>query len=865
MAEVEKNALFDEKGKTGIINTFAKKEKLKQHFHRIEYQWTLTGFPIDTINLIKDFIETGTIYILRDEKLRISLHSFVSPIIRILEEYENRDDYIKKIKALSSPLQETLIQYDSQFSKTYKSSIVIFFILINDILHSILRNEVQHKSEESIRKTEAEITRVIKSIYGFVKNKNISSMSDKVSNFIDRFIFKIPILAKPVAEMGLNELDSIFISKGLSKALFNSLYKILLDKLMQTMGKNFLQTFPSQNINSKEELLKNIDIPITKKIANEIINSVKQSVSKQLSNLEEIKLKIEKDIKKDFEGFEQTSTILWEAINSEIKNIKEGKDGNTLEEIIDRSDVISSFIKKKMWSIMEIMKRKKKLDTTISNLRKLEALTAEQLVKYSSKIKSVPKIEELANFYFALIKHFGVNKTVFPASIIEATEKIIKDTEKEEAKNIINTFSEKHLLGKKYFPNKLLSRFVKCFEDGIIPLYIQYSLMKFFSIWPPIAISEKSKALPDLEKELLYVGDFLIPEGKYLRMGEFPSLNQKGAKKQDVTLTNKIVKKFSNVVAVLVYDIRGSTFMGTKLGSAERESFIRKKFSERMLSVAEKYSAFPVKDTGDGGILFFSANSSELFGNIYRQDKLAKEWIRLKTDKKETMIKEGTESAKMAIVTAKQMIYEAQKFVSQNINEYSDWFKEDIERKLFFKGMNYAQLPPSYRRIFQIGIGIASGHTGKDIHFSINAYGDPDITGNLIRDANLYSKARNPETSVILIDSSTLLNLLLNEQTIEPIVVEKKVGGLSETEIYKYLLDKTFLLANRTENVTYKLKNHGLTIERIGYRIMEKGKDERIIPTLTISELGLTINDTGQIKDKKGGIIKFLYEVSLEE
>lgn len=390
--------------------------------------------------------------------------------------------------------------------------------------------------------------------------------------------------------------------------------------------------------------------------------------------------------------------------------------------------------------------------------------------------------------------------------------------------------------------------------------------MKLFSIWPPAVVSEKSNSLPQLEKEALYVGDYLIPRGKFIKIGSFPLSTEKEDRSTENSITTKLIKNFSDVITVLVYDIRGSTFMGTKLGNAERESIIRKKFGEKMLKISEKYGAFPVKDTGDGGILFFSENSREMAAKMYAFLKTGKDWVRAKLTEEDLRMKEGNYCAKNAILAAKNMIVEAQNFVSENINEYSDWFKKEEDREYFFKGMTYAQLPPSYKKLFQIGIGITSGHIGKDVYFSTNAYGDADITGNIVRDANLYSNARNPESSVILIDSVTLINVLLNEDTIEPVTHEKKIGTLSETEIYKYLHRKTAMLAKeQSKNVTYRLKNYELLIKRIGCRILEEGKEERIVPDVTISDLALKITDEGKIIDKKGGSIKFLYEVTPEE
>lgn len=864
MEEIEKIALYSEKEISSLSSIFGNKEEFKKHLLNLEYRWNLADFPKEVTNLLRNFINVGTIYVIIDAKLRSSVSAYVNTIIHILEKETNSQTLLLSINESGKNLEKTLIPYFTEFSRSYKSGAILFHILIKSMLSSILRNETRDKSREFVKRVETEITTLTNNILRFVRKKSRLPLKDSVTNFIDGFLLKIPIFSKPIAQIGLDELEDIFLLKGFSITLFNKLYEMLIKELKQTIEKNLLLTLLSQKIESKKDLYENIDVPISKTAAEEITKTLKQFVIKKLSSIEEKKGEIEKEIEENFDGFNETSNLLWNSINSEIKNIRDGKNIANLDEVTDRSSVLSSFITKKMWSIRELMSRKKKLDTTMSNLRQLEGLSTDQLVKYSSEIEKVSKIESLTNFYFAFIKHYGRSIAKLPPKIIAGAEKILKFFEKKEGKDIVDAFCEKHFIGTKYFPDKFILRFLKCFEDAIIPLYIEDNLMRFFSLWPPVIIKEGSEYLPYLEKEVLYVGDFLIPEKKFLEMGTFPISTKKEAK--DVTVITKLVNKFSRVVSVLVYDIRGSTFMGTKLGNAKKESLIRKKFSERMLEVAEKYGAFPVKDTGDGGILFFSQNSRELYGKIFAPGKIANEWIRLKFKKEELEPKEGEESVRMAILTSKEMMLEAQKFVSDNLSEYSDWFKEEKERELFFKGMSYAQLPPSYKRIFQIGIGITSGHIEKDVHFSINAFGDPDITGNLVRDANLYSQARQPESSVTLIDSSSLLNLLLNEEIIEPVVEEEKIHGFSETEIFRYLLDKTFRLARlKTRKVAYKLKNYGLTIERIGYRILEEGKDERIIPELTISDMGLKITDAGEIKDIKGGTIKFLYEVSLEE
>ncbi|TET21767.1 MAG: hypothetical protein E3J78_03685 [Candidatus Cloacimonadota bacterium] len=863
--QIEKSALYSDQEKMSLCSIFGRKEQFNEDLNKLEYRWNLIGFPNNIIKLLRNYANSGKIYVLVDDRLRGSLVTYVSNTIHILENETNKAVLAEGIKKTRKNLENTLIPYYTEFSKNYTAGSMLFHILIKNMISRVIQTQTTDKAEKFITYANNEITKTLNNALTLVLKKSHLPLPEKTTQFIETMLKKIPVYSHPISKTGEKELEEILLPRGLSLTLFNQVYQLFSNELKQTIEKNLLQTLLSQEIQTKQELMDSIEIPLSKVAADEIITTVKQSVSKKLASLEEKKLETQKEIEKNFDGFDETSNLLWEAIHSEVNTIREGARIANIDEVSERSEILNTFINKKMWSIREIIRKKTKLDNVIQEYRKLETLTRDQLIKHSEQLRKVPRIENLSNLYFAFIKHHGENVNEFPSKIVAEAENILKISEKNENRKIFNAFCEKHFLGKKYYPDRLLRRFIKCFEDAIIPLYIQDTLMKFFSIWPPTIIKDGQKELPHLEKEILYVGDYLLPENKYMKMGALPVDEDRELGSKDTGIVFILVKNFSRLVSVLVYDIRGSTFMGMKLGNAQIESSIRMKFGKRMLKIAEKYGAFPIKDTGDGGILLFAENSRELFGKIFSMGQMAHELIHRKLSKDDLMLRESEKSSKMAILTAKEMMLEAQTFVSENIAEYSNWFKEEKERRLFFKGISYAQLPPIYRKIFQIGIGITSGHVNKDIHFSINAYGNPDVTGNLVRDANLYSKARHPDSSVILLDSPSLLNLLLNEEFIEPVVEESRIGDFSETEIYRYLLDKTLKLARaRDRKVAYKLKNYGLAIERIGYRVLETGKDERIIPSINIPGLGVEIMDEGEFKHKKGGIVKFIYEVSIE-
>ena len=113
------------------------------------------------------------------------------------------------------------------------------------------------------------------------------------------------------------------------------------------------------------------------------------------------------------------------------------------------------------------------------------------------------------------------------------------------------------------------------------------------------------------------------------------------------------------------------------------------------------------------------------------------------------------------------MVQKAEEFIRANFMHYREWFAEVAERTLELDGVTYALLPPEFKSLFRIGVGIASGSPGRDVVFCANSYGDPDLVGPIIADAHLYSTEHKPGGSVIVCDFPSLMNLILNIENFE--------------------------------------------------------------------------------------------------
>ncbi|MEJ2568095.1 MAG: hypothetical protein P8Z50_04390, partial [candidate division WOR-3 bacterium] len=217
-----------------------------------------------------------------------------------------------------------------------------------------------------------------------------------------------------------------------------------------------------------------------------------------------------------------------------------------------------------------------------------------------------------------------------------------------------------------------------------------------------------------------------------------------------------IVKDCLKTVSVMVYDIRGSSIMGERLLNAEMEDQIRNEFQAELIKAVEDTGGFFVKDTGDGGIVLFSEESSDFsFSQISMSGNEKKE-----AGDKEINLKASLDSAGRAVRCARKMLEYSERFVRKNLKRYQEWFKEFDVKGIDFGGITYERLPPEYKKIFQIGIGIASGKPGEDIYLGRNVLGRLDLTGNLIRRANMYSTVHHPDRSVILIGASTMFSFL---------------------------------------------------------------------------------------------------------
>jgi len=311
----------------------------------------------------------------------------------------------------------------------------------------------------------------------------------------------------------------------------------------------------------------------------------------------------------------------------------------------------------------------------------------------------------------------------------------------------------------------------------------------------------------------------------------------------------KYAETYRKCITILMYDIRGSSYMGVKLQNAAKEQRIKYKFAKEMADIIKRYGGFLLKDTGDGGLIWFGENSESLYGHLYTESVTGR-GIKLRSSifsGAEFELIPALDSAKRALLCARDLVQRAEEFIRANFMHYREWFADVAERTLELDGITYALLPPEFKSLFRIGVGIASGIPNQDVVFSANSYGDPDLVGPIIADAHLYSMERQPGRSVIICDSRSIINLILNNEHYEYQVVEE--------DFDKYV---SIVKELKRTNHGYTFSDHGITIVPRGVHYLEELDKNRAVSPKDLSEICL---EGEHLYDNKHKKIKLLYEV----
>jgi len=887
---------------------------MRKAFARTElYQETLTEIeqfagrrklPDAALALLERHIDQGIVYIGIDDRFRSMNDEAVVLVKKVLLE----DASGKAETETRSKWKSFFMRYREAMLKGYREILskdpalnLAFEVAARKVIESSIRRWL-----EGLRPHEQQF-----------KNEVLYSLSRETSGFFHHlrskiaaeFRFDDSLIAETFSkgqmvpgtleDARLADLGVALRENGLPPELYENVHKFFASSLRSEFEEKLIEEAemrPPANRREIPKLLKGPPFSISEaglgKLQKTFIKNAEKSVSDSIpeltdidSKLKQAEKKLRTEIMKSFEGVDETLTRLSSSQENFAKVSSEAKKRlETLEEVLNRN----------FWSIGELKRRQSVLRERIESAHSLRTLNPRELKDLISR-GSDPSTISFQRFpeELRLIKEkHGEGLGLLAKADRDALNDMVRESvrfHKDDLKTakkrgestrllekdlaLIEGLSAGGRLGSKRFDvDELLRRYLAVSENFLEPVCIGKKIIELFKLWPPESSAPAIEGT-SLIDEAKYIGEELDYKGKYYTI-ELEEHKKKSKEKplldlkENLELRTAITDNFAEVVSVLVYDIRGSTFMGKRLKNAKIENEIRSAFNSEMLKAAKRHGGFALKDTGDGGILFFAGNAKELYDLNYTTVKQAGGTPRQYTLNEELpKLQRSSKAAERAVRCAQDMVTAARKFVEQNLEKYPNWFKESAERSIFYQGITYANLPPQYQRIFQIGVGIASGAPGKDISFALNSYGDPDIAGVLIRDANFCSKARDPRRSVVLCDGATLINLLLNVERFESTDRREAQPGMVSPDRGESLLREEVRKWARLkeERKGFKFRQFGIAIERIGYQLLS---GEKLVGKLdlAIKEENLYINKFAELMDEKAGEeIKVIYEVLPEK
>ncbi len=477
-------------------------------------------------------------------------------------------------------------------------------------------------------------------------------------------------------------------------------------------------------------------------------------------------------------------------------------------------------------------KKKAELQKIIKEEDEIQSTIAKRVL---DKQKSVGELFE----EYAFAQKFGAfnlqEERLFAKNIMYYFEELHK--QKSRDLPLLIKFEKKALLGVELDLDGVKDAYETFMKKDLIPVYIGNCLFDIVHCLPPPE-KESKRVIRDLANLTYY-----LLEGKEIL---FIRQNQNKLNKD----IKNFIEQYRKAITVLVYDIRGSSYMGIKLHNALKEQRIKYKFAKEMAAIGKNYGGFLLKDTGDGGIIWFAENSESLYGHLYTESTTGK-GINLRYS-----IFSGTElelipaldGAKRAILCAREMVIKAEEFIRANFMHYRDWFATVAERTMEIEGVTYALLPPEFKSLFRIGIGIASGTPERDVVLSANSYGDPDLVGPILADAHLYSMERQPGRSVIICDLPTFINFMLNVENFEFPIEE------SAFEKYLRILDDVRKLPHG-----YVYPELKVSIAPRGIHILEELDKKKALTE--IKSGNLMIDESGNLYNEQKRKAKPFYEI----
>jgi hypothetical protein len=697
-----------------------------------------------------------------------------------------------------------------EFVNGISANVVIFEIANRKLLRDILTKKTIQESTDKKALISERCGVVINHLFNYIRN-SLTKRTVVVDNIIVDSYEHIPFAPKSSSVEMMRILGSFFIKKGMPEPVFSAILKGLTryyytDEKMTII--EAIERLPMLNKKSVTDIFKTRFFFPDDETLSEMIDVLQKRGRRLMGDITNRKRSIKERIQNIRRKITDTTNIMSDSLINLAEDFSTEEAIENMVKRLHRNVIGNAYdLKILKWEYQECTDKE-------NYLKEIMRWKPADLACFVARDEWDPYIMQV------LHRREDVDDATLQLIMKEADNEIRNN---ETAQQLMNQYRMSTFIKGKYDCRQVLEKFNRIVDTIILPLVKSILLEELVDYYPRHSEIMTAEGIRFLSEEAMSGRVSLIEKDVDI------AINEEAASDENVL-------RYKELVSVLVYDIRGSTFMGAKLKNAEKESAIRNLFQESMLYVSEKYGGIPIKDTGDGGVIFFARNHYEI--------------------KDEKTLRPEPGVMLPAVRCAIEMVQEAKLFVQRNIHRYGDWFREFEEREIDFEGAAYAKLPPSYQSIFQVGIGIASGHYPREVYLDKNAFGEHDLTGMLVREANLYSTVKAKGRSTVICDDATVYNVLLNVDRFSFLSEHGLRIDPVQLNIQQGL---EYWVKQRTSRKGFILELYKIFVARFG-REMADAEHLKIV----LDANDIVISETGDIKMDKVERTKMLFEIYTE-
>jgi hypothetical protein len=731
---------------------------------------------------------------------------FVSNYLEFLRD----DSQVDKWEEFFERYSKHIFDIYEDFVDGVSANVVIFEIANRKLLRDILTKKTAKESVEKKTLISERCGVVVNHLFNYIRN-SLTKRTVVVDNIIVDSYEHIPFVPRSSSLEIMKVLGNSFLKKGMPEPVFNAILKGLVRYYYTDEKTNVVESInklPSLNKKTVAEILKARFFFPDDQTLTEIIDALQKKGRRSMADITNRKRNIEEKMENIRRKIMDTTNIMSDSLINLAEDFSTEEAIENMVKRLHRNVIGNAYdLKILKWECQECVNKE-------TGLKEIMRWKPEDLAGLITKDEWDPYIMQV------LHRREDIDDARLQLILKETANDIRND---ESAQELMNRYRMSAFLKERYDCRQVMDGFNKSVDEIIVPLVKSILLEELVDYYPKLSQIMTAEGIRFLGEEAMSGRVSLIEKDVNI------IANEESASDENVL-------RYKDLVSVLVYDIRGSTFMGTKLKNAEKESAIRNLFQESMLYVAEKYGGIPIKDTGDGGVIFFARNHYDI--------------------KDEKTLRPEPGSTLPSVRCAIEMVQEAKLFVQRNIHRYGDWFREFEEREIDFEGAAYAKLPPSYQAIFQVGIGIASGYYPREVYLDKNAFGEHDLTGMLVREANLYSTVKAKGKSTIICDDATVYNVLLN---VDRFSFLSEAGLRIDPVQLNIQQGLEYWIRQRTSRKGFILDLYKIFVARFG-REMADTEHLKII----LDDNDIVIDESGDAKIDKVERSKMLFEIYAE-